>query len=80
MTAPLTLVQATKPAPQPMHPDTRATEALHRAIDAAWKEGHARGEWHGHLTGWRSGAVCGLCWGALLVCLLAGGLRHLGWL
>lgn len=77
MSPPLTLVQS---APQSMHPDTRASEALHRAIDAAGAVGYDRGEYAGYLTGWRSGVACGACWGTLLVLLLAGGLRHLGWL
>jgi hypothetical protein len=49
MTPPLTLVQS---APSiPMHPDDRASAALHTAIQAAWKDGHSSGEWAGHLKG-----------------------------
>lgn len=69
-----------QPAPIPMHPDTRASEALHSAIQAAWTDGHGRGEWAGHLKGWRSGVVCGLCWGVLLTAIAAGCAHHLGWL
>lgn len=76
MSAPLTLVQPRTP----MHPDTRAADALKAAVAAAWKDGHGRGEWDGHLKGWRSGFLFGLCWGGFLTALTASAALHLGWL
>lgn len=80
MSPPLTLVQHRTPSSTPMHPDTRASDALQAAIKAAWQDGHGNGEWAGHLKGWRSGWLCGLCWGALLTGIAAGGAHYLGWL
>jgi hypothetical protein len=76
----LTLVQHTQAPAQPMHPDTRTTEALHTAIQAAWQDGHGRGEHQGYLAGWRSGLLCGACWGGLLVAITVAAARGAGWL
>ena len=90
MSAPLSLVghipprplptRPTVTQPTPMHPDTRASDALHAAVAAAWDDGHASGQWHGHLAGWRNGLVCGVCWGAMLMAIGAAASRSLGWL
>jgi len=77
---PLILVRPTAPPPVPMHPDSRAASALHTAVEAAWHDGHGAGEWEGHLTGWRSGLLCGLCWGGLLTAIGAAAANHWGWL
>ena len=78
MSGPLTLVRSSTATP--MHPDTRASAALQAAIDAASADGYGRGEWAGHLRGWRSGVVCGLCWGFVLTGIAAAAARAWGWL
>lgn len=80
MTPPLTLVQPTTrmPAHTPMHPNQRATEALHTAIQASWQDGHGRGERIGYLQGWRSGLLCGMCWGGIAAGAVALGAHLLG--
>ena len=70
----------TRPAPMPMHPDTPTSAALQTIIEAAWTDGHGRGEWDGHMKGWRSGVLCGLCWGGVLTALAAAAANHWGWL
>jgi hypothetical protein len=78
MTRPLTLVQ---PSPNiPMHPETRASAALHTVIDDAWKAGHGSGEWAGYMKGWRCGLLAGWCWGVLLTAIGVAVAIHTGWM
>ena len=79
MRPPLTLVRHTAsppPVSMPVHPDTRAAAVLR----GAWEAGRERGERTGHVHGWRSGLVCGLCWGCLLTGIAAAAAKSWGWL
>ncbi len=79
MSPPLVLVRPNTP-PVTMHPDNRASAALHTAIQAARKDGNSSGEWAGYMKGWRSGLLCGVCWGGVLTAIGAAAAIHLGWL
>lgn len=83
MTPPVALVHRTaapKPPAMPVHPDTRTAAVADAAILAARNVGYRRGERVGLLAGWRSGWLCGLCWGCALTGIAAAAARAWGWL